>query len=200
MRAWEQQRLGLVDGERVLDVGCGCGDAAISLGFDLGPAGEMVGVDASAAMLEVARQRSSEVPCAVRFSVGDPRSLDEADQPTLHLDVGDPQITKMVRNGLRAERNRPSNIGRRLAALATAAGCEVTMETTDTQIWTRWNPDESPAPDGCFSMTSLAEDLVEKGQLEAGDVSRFVGKIHEAARRQRFNMSLTMHAAIAVRP
>ena len=76
----------------------------------------------------------------------------------------------------------------------------MTIETTDTQIWTQWNPDESPAPDGCFSMTSLAADLVEKCQLEAGDVTHFVGKIHEAARRQRFKMSLTMHAVIAVRP
>ena len=241
LRSWEQQQLGLVDGERVLDVGCGRGDVAISLGFDLGATGEMVGVDASAVMLDVARRRSSGVPCAVRFSVGDARSLAEADQSfdvvrsertlqwlsepssvvaefvrvlrcggrlslidtdwsTLHLDVGDSQITSMVRDGLSVERSRPSNVGRRLAELATTAGWDVTTETTATQIWTRWNPDESPAPDGCFSMTSLAEDLVEKGQLEAGDVSHFVGKIHESARRQRFKMSLTMHAVIAVRP
>ena len=80
LRAWERQQLGLVDGERVLDVGCGRGEAAIALGFDLGATGELVGVDASAAMLEVARRRSSQVPCAVRFSVGDARSLDEIDQ------------------------------------------------------------------------------------------------------------------------
>jgi SAM-dependent methyltransferase len=241
LRSWEQQQLGLAEGERLLDVGCGCGDAAISLGFHLGATGEMVGVDASSAMLGVARRRSSAVPCAVRFSVGDARSLAEGDQSfdvvrsertlqwlsepasvvaefvrvlrsggrlslidtdwsTLHLDVGDAQITSVVRDGLRVERSRPSNVGRRLAKLATAAGCAVTMETTDTQIWTQWNPDESAAPDGCFSMMSLAEDLVEKGQLEAGDVSHFVGKIHESARRQRFKMSLTMHAVIAVRP
>ena len=240
LRAWERQQLGLVDGERLLDVGCGRGEAAFSLGADLGATGELVGVDASDAMLEVARQQSSEVPCAVRFSVGDARSLAESDQSfdvvrsertlqwlpdpgsvvaefvrvlrsggrlslidtdwsTLHLDVGDPRITSMVSDGLRVERNRPSNVGRRLAGLATAAGCDVTTETTNTQIWTDWNPDESPAPDGCFSMTSLAEDLVEKGQLEPGAVSQFVGEIHEAARRQRFKMSLTMHAVIAVR-
>ncbi len=229
------------NGQRVLDVGCGRGDAAISLGGDLGVTGELVGVDASAAMLEVARQRGGEVPCAVRFSVGDARSLDEADDSfdvvrsertlqwlpepgsvvaefvrvlrprgrlslidtdwsTLHLDVGDPHITDVVREGLRVERHRPSNIGRRLAALARAAGREVTMETTDTQTWTEWNPDESTAPDGCFSMMSLAEDLVESGQLEPGAVSQFVGRIHESARRQRFTMTLSMHAIIAVLP
>ncbi len=241
LRAWERQQLGLVDGERLLDVGCGRGEAAISLGVDLGATGELIGVDASEAMLEVARRRSSEVPCAVRFSVGDARSLAEAndsfdvvrsertlqwlpdpgsvvaefvrvlrsrgrlslidtDWSTLLLDVGDPKITSMVTEGLRVERNRPSNVGRRLAALATAADCQVTMETTDTQIWTEWNPDESPAPDGCFSMASLADDLVEKGQLQAGAQSRFVDETHEAARRRRFKMSLTMHAIIAVHP
>ena len=200
-----------------------------------------MGVDASAAMLEVARQRSSAAPCAVRFLVGDARSLEQADDSfdavrsertlqwvpdpeivvagfarvlrsrgrlslidtdwsTLRLDVGDPEITKVVRDGLRVERNRPSNVGRRLAELAEAAGLGVTMKTTDTQTWTRWNPDESPAPDGCFSMTSLAEDLVETGQLESGAVRRFVETIHEAARSQRFAMSLTMHAVVAVLP
>lgn len=241
LRAWERQHLELVEGERLLDVGCGRGEAAISLGFDLGATGELVGVDASAAMLEVARRRSSEVPCAARFSVGDARALDETDwsfdvvrsertlqwlpEPervvaefvrvlrpggrlsltdtdwsTLHLDVGDPQITRMVRDGLRVERNRPSNVGRRLAELASAAGCEVTTETTETQIWTRWNPDEFPAPDGCFSMASLAEDLVETGQLESDAVSAFVDDIHEAARRKKFEMSLTMYAVVAVGP
>ena len=241
LREWERQQLGLVDGERLLDVGCGRGEAAISLGADLGATGQLVGVDASDAMLEVARRRSSEVPCAVRFSVGDARSLAEAnasfdvvrsertlqwlpdpgsvvteivrvlrsrgrlslidtDWSTLLVDVGDPKITSMVTEGLRVERNRPSNVGRRLASLATAADCQVTMETTDTQIWTEWNPDGSPAPDGCFSMASLADDLVEKGQLQAGAQSQFVDAIHEAARRQRFKMSLTMHAVIAVRP
>ncbi|MGB3735151.1 MAG: methyltransferase domain-containing protein, partial [Ilumatobacter sp.] len=175
LRAWERQHLGLVAGERVLDVGCGCGEAALSLALDLGPTGELVGVDASAAMLKVARERSGGVQCAVRFSVGDARSLVEADRSfdvvrsertlqwlsepdeivaefarvlrpggrlslidtdwsTLRLDVGDPTITKMVAEGLSVEGNRPSNVGRRLSALATAAGCEVKTETTDTQI------------------------------------------------------------------
>lgn len=49
-------------------------------------------------------------------------------------------------------------------------------------------------------MESLAEDLVEKRQLEPGAVSRSVGKIHESARRQRFKTSLTVRAVIAARP
>jgi len=76
----------------------------------------------------------------------------------------------------------------------------VTAATTATQTWTHWNPDESPAPDGCFSMASLAEDLVETGQLESSSVPRFVDTIHEAARRGLFAMSLTMHAVVAMLP
>ena len=240
LRAWERQHLGLVHGERLLDVGCGRGEAAISLAFDLGTTGELVGIDASAAMLQVARRRSSEAPCPVRFSVGDARSLDEADRSfdvvrcertlqwlpepatvvaefarvlrsggrlslidtdwsTLHLDVGNERITTMVRDGLRHERNRPSNVGRRLADLADAAGFEVTAETTDVQAWTRWNPEESPRPDGCFSMASLAEDLVERGQLGPSAVPWFVDTIHRAARNQNFAMSLTMHGVVAAK-
>lgn len=241
LRAWERQHLRLIEGERLLDVGCGLGDAGIALARDLGTTGELVGVDTSLAMLEVARQRSGEARCAVWFLVGDARSLEQTDDSfdavrsertlqwvpdpeavvagfarvlrpggrlslidtdwsTLRLDVGDPEITNAVRDGLRVERNRPSNVGRRLADLTEAAGLEVRTTTTETQTWTRWNPDRSPAPEGCFSMASLAQDLVEAGLLEPGAVRRFVETIHEAARSQRFEMSLTMHAVIAVLP
>lgn len=80
LRGWERQYLGLCGGERLLDVGCGCGEAATSLAGELGSQGVVVGIDASAAMLEVARQHSSGVSCALRFSVGDARPLNEPDE------------------------------------------------------------------------------------------------------------------------
>ena len=46
-------------GERVLDVGCGCGSTSIELAERVGSRGSIVGVDISAPMLERARQRSS---------------------------------------------------------------------------------------------------------------------------------------------
>lgn len=239
LRAWERQHLGLVEGERLLDVGCGTGDAAVLLAGDLGAMGALVGVDASAAMLEVARERSKDVPSPVEWLVGDARSLDlgdelfdavraermlqwvadpeivvmgfarvlrpggrlsllDTDWSTLRLDVGDPEITDIVRDGLRVERKRASNVGGRLADLAEGAGFAVMAKTTEIQTWTRWNPDESPAPDGCFSLASLAGDLVEAGHLDAGAVGRFVETIHEAARTRRFAMSLTMHGMVGV--
>ena len=46
-------------GERVLDVGCGCGATSLELLARVGPQGQVVGLDVSAPMLERARQRDS---------------------------------------------------------------------------------------------------------------------------------------------
>jgi ubiquinone/menaquinone biosynthesis C-methylase UbiE len=248
LRAWERQRLGLSEGQRLLDVGCGLGDAALALAEDLGEGdevGEVVGVDASAEMLRVAqaraRARSSAVPCRVRFCVGDAMDLDEpdrsfhavrsertlqwlADPPgavaemvrvlvpggrlslidtdwsTLRIDVGDEQVTARVREALRTERRRPSNVGGRLGDLVVAAGLDRLAETRATQVWTAWDPDASPAPDGCFSMESLADDLVAAGRLDPSETERFVSTIHDEARQGRFTMSLTAFAVVATAP
>lgn len=45
-------------GERVLDVGCGCGSTAIAYAEAVGPAGRVLGVDVSAPMLGFARVRA----------------------------------------------------------------------------------------------------------------------------------------------
>jgi len=45
-------------GERVLDVGCGCGDTSIELAARVGPNGSVLGVDVSQPMLQVARARA----------------------------------------------------------------------------------------------------------------------------------------------
>ena len=57
LRAWERGQLQLVAGERLLDVGCGHGDAGLDLAADLGADGELVAIDASAAMVGSARAR-----------------------------------------------------------------------------------------------------------------------------------------------
>ena len=46
-------------GERVIDIGCGCGDTSLTLADMVGPAGAVLGVDISRPMLEVAGQRAA---------------------------------------------------------------------------------------------------------------------------------------------
>jgi SAM-dependent methyltransferase len=46
-------------GERVIDIGCGCGETTIEIARRVGPRGHAVGVDISRPMLEVARQRAA---------------------------------------------------------------------------------------------------------------------------------------------
>jgi SAM-dependent methyltransferase len=53
-------RATIASGERVLDVGCGCGDTTIDLARRVGSTGSVVGVDISAPMLERARRRARE--------------------------------------------------------------------------------------------------------------------------------------------
>lgn len=238
LRDWEREQLNVKPAERLLDVGCGLGDAALDLAKELGADGEVVGVDASAAMVAVARRRAVKARCRVRFTVGDALALDEPDNhfdvarsertlqwltdpdaavaemarvlrpggrislidtdwSTLAVDVGDDDLSNRVRQAMRTERRRASNIGRRLGELVATAGLEVTATTSATQTWNTWNPDQSPAPDGCFSMSSLADDLVDAGHLAPDDWNRFVSTTHDAARGGRFSMSLTMYAVTA---
>ena len=241
LRAWERRHLRLTRGQRLLDVGCGLGDAAIALAGDLLPEGEVVGIDASTEMVAVARSRAGTASLGVRFEVGDGLGVDEAndhfdvvraertlqwlsdpvaalaemvrvlrpggllsvldsDWSTFEIDVGDREVARRVRNAMRTERHRPSNIGARLPDLVQARGLELVAGTSATQIWNAWDPDASPAPDGCFSMASLADDLVDAGQLDGDERERFVSTTHQAARNGCFSMALTMFAVVARAP
>ncbi|HVC01755.1 MAG TPA: methyltransferase domain-containing protein [Steroidobacteraceae bacterium] len=52
-----QRALAARDGERILDVGCGCGQTSLELAAQVGRSGAVVAVDVSRPMLEVARAR-----------------------------------------------------------------------------------------------------------------------------------------------
>src|SRR5664279_6604964 len=119
----------------------------------------------------------------------DPVDDSRSSTPTggsLRLDVGADDLADAVRRTMCVERARPSRIGRRLADLARAAGFRTIVSTHATQVWSSWDPDSSPAPDGCFSMRDLAEDVIDAGELEAIELDRFVTTAHDAARQGRF--------------
>jgi SAM-dependent methyltransferase len=59
-------------GERVIDIGCGCGDTSLSIARIVGKAGTVLGIDVSTPMLAVARSRAALADCAhVVFCEGD---------------------------------------------------------------------------------------------------------------------------------
>jgi SAM-dependent methyltransferase len=55
------QRAGIKPGERVLDVGCGCGQTALELAQRVGASGSVLGIDISQPMLVRARERQNEL-------------------------------------------------------------------------------------------------------------------------------------------
>jgi SAM-dependent methyltransferase len=58
--------------ERLIDVGCGCGQTSLELAGEVGPDGSVLGVDISAPMLAVARRRAAEAGLSnVRFLEAD---------------------------------------------------------------------------------------------------------------------------------
>jgi SAM-dependent methyltransferase len=59
-------------GERVIDIGCGCGGTSIEIARIVGAAGSVLGIDVSQPMLEVARSRGAQANCAhLAFRDGD---------------------------------------------------------------------------------------------------------------------------------
>lgn len=65
-------------GERILDVGCGCGDTSLALAERVGPTGSVVGADISGAMLAVAAARAEAAggSAPIAFREADVQSAD----------------------------------------------------------------------------------------------------------------------------
>lgn len=66
------ERAGIGNGERVLDVGCGCGNTTLEIARRVGPTGAAVGLDISTVMLARARQAAHDAGLShVRFENAD---------------------------------------------------------------------------------------------------------------------------------
>src|SRR4029450_4260285 len=72
-------RLHVQPGHHLLDVGCGAGTDVQALARLVGPTGQVVGLDVSAAMIQEARRRAASSGLPLAFRVGDVRQLDDAD-------------------------------------------------------------------------------------------------------------------------
>jgi SAM-dependent methyltransferase len=67
--------LRLRPGERILDVGCGCGDDLRELATLVTPNGCAVGIDSSQSMIDEARQRNAGCELPLQFELGDAAHL-----------------------------------------------------------------------------------------------------------------------------
>jgi ubiquinone/menaquinone biosynthesis C-methylase UbiE len=99
-------QLGLHDGLRLLDIGCGMGDDVRALAHEVGPRGRSVGVDASAVMIAEAQHRHAAAGLSVAFLVGNAQQLAFADasfdrcraeRVLMHLDHPERALAEMVR-------------------------------------------------------------------------------------------------------
>jgi demethylmenaquinone methyltransferase/2-methoxy-6-polyprenyl-1,4-benzoquinol methylase len=102
---------------RVLDVAAGTGDLAIALARSVGPTGEVIGIDISTRMLDLARVKAAGLP--TRFQVQDVLQL----EPSGDFDA----VT--IAFGLRNLADRAEGIRRMAGALA-PAGRLVVLELT----------------------------------------------------------------------
>ena len=75
------RQAGITGGMRVLEIGSGAGDVALTLGELVGPMGKVIGVDINATILDTARQRAADAGMQnVDFVTGDARMIDFPDK------------------------------------------------------------------------------------------------------------------------
>jgi ubiquinone/menaquinone biosynthesis C-methylase UbiE len=160
--------LGVAQGQRILDVGCGFGDTAIALARATGPMGAVLGVDCCQAFLDLARQEAAQDQVSnVTFCCADvEQGLDEPQFDMVFARFGTMFFANPVA-GLRAIRTclKP---GGRLAHIVWRQRVDNPWLITARDILRQFLP--APGEDavtcgpGPFSM---ADEAVTRAQMEA---------------------------------
>jgi SAM-dependent methyltransferase len=70
------QAANLTEGEKVIDIGCGCGDTTLAAAEAIGERGQALGVDISERMLARARERAAALGGKTRFRLADASAED----------------------------------------------------------------------------------------------------------------------------
>ena len=73
-------RAGVQPGQRILDIGCGTGSLTLAAARRTGPTGQVFGIDASPAMIEVAARKRAPASAQVSFRAGLIERLEFPDQ------------------------------------------------------------------------------------------------------------------------
>jgi SAM-dependent methyltransferase len=124
----------------------------------------------------------------------------DTDWRTLVMDHPDRAANRKVNVALEQLRASSFDAGGRLVNLGRDCGLQDIAVTAETHIWTQWDPDASPMPEGFFPMRAGIDQLAAMGLLKQDEASRFIDQLEDAGRRGRFFMSLTMMAVYGVVP
>ena len=174
-------------------------EAGADVGFRRGDALALDEPDASfdACRAERTLQWVTDVERAVAELVrvlrpGGRLSLIDTDWRTLTADLPDAEAADAVLQAVLTLRGPAVATGGRLLNLCRDAGLDDIEGICATHVWTEWDPDADPAPPGVFPLEMMIGQLVGKGLLEPEMGTRFLEQATDAARRDRFYMSLTM--------
>lgn len=158
------------DDLHVLDVGCGTGAVALAIAGQLGPQGRVTGVDISAPMIALARERAQRAGLAVDFIVADaqqhafaPGSLDRIVSRFGVMFFDDPVQAF-------GQLQRAAKRGGELQALAWRRPDENAFMTTAERAAAPWLqvPPRSPGAPGQFALADQArvEQILSDGGWE----------------------------------
>lgn len=84
LRQMELEFCQLKPGERVLEIGCGTGGLTMAAKYQVGPTGEVIGLDLAPEMVETARRKATRKSADVSFRQG---SIASIPFPASHFDV-----------------------------------------------------------------------------------------------------------------